>query len=73
MATYRGTIAKNDLEGGFWELKTDDGSSYQLRGGDDGLRVEGQKVEIEGSVDKEAFGIGMTGAYLDVSSWKAAS
>ncbi|MBT8493757.1 MAG: hypothetical protein KJO07_11910 [Deltaproteobacteria bacterium] len=73
MATYRGTIAKNDLEGGFWELKTDDGSSYQLRGGDDKLLVAGQKVEIEGSVDKQAFGIGMTGAYLDVSSWKAAS
>lgn len=71
MATYRGKVTKNDLEGGFWELACDNGSKYQLRGGDDGLRVEGQSVEIEGKVDQQAFGIGMTGAYLDVQSWKA--
>ncbi len=72
MATYRGTIAKNDLAGGFWELDCQDGSRYQLRGGDDDLRVEGQTVEIEGKVAKDAFGIGMTGPYLDVQSWKKA-
>lgn len=71
MATYRGTVRKNDLEGGFWELVTDSGERYQLRGGDDQLRVEGQSVVVEGKVDQGGFGIGMTGAYLDVSSWKA--
>ncbi len=70
MASFSGTVAKNDLEGGFWELRCEDGSSYQLRGGDEALRIEGQKVEIEGAVDKQAFGIGMAGAYLDVKSWK---
>ena len=72
MATYRGTVAKNDLEGGFWELDCEDGSKYQLRGGDDQLRVEGQKVEVEGTIAKDAFGIGMTGPHLDVASWKKA-
>ena len=72
MKTYRGTIRKNDLEGGFWELVTDNGDHYQLRGGDDGLRSEGQQVEVEGKIDKGGFGIGMTGPYLDVSSWKKA-
>lgn len=72
MASYTGTVKKNDLEGGFWELHTDDGDSYQLRGADDKLRVEGLRVEVEGTVDGGGFGIGMTGPYLDVSSWKAA-
>jgi hypothetical protein len=72
MAKLTGTIKKNDLEGGFWELHADDGERYQLTGGGDDLRVEGQKVEVEGSVDKGAMGIGMTGPTFAVSSWKAA-
>jgi hypothetical protein len=71
MATFKGVIAKNDLSGGFWELVADDGEHYQLRGGDDSLRVEGKRVTIEGTVDRGAMGIGMTGAYLDVKSWTA--
>ena len=67
----KGTIKKNDLEGGFWELHAEDGERYQLRGGADGLCVEGQRVEVEGSVDKGGFGIGMSGPYLDVKSWKS--
>ncbi len=70
MAKYTGTVKKNDIEGGVWELHTSDGERYQLRGGDDNLRVTGQKVEVEGKIDRGGFGIGMTGPYLDVSSWK---
>ena len=70
MAKFSGVVKKNDLEGGFWELHADDGQRYQLSGGDDGLCKEGAKVEIEGSVDKGAFGIGMTGPTLAVKSWK---
>lgn len=70
MPKFKGTMKKNDLEGGFWELHAEDGERYQIRGGDDGLQVEGLEVEIEGSVDKQAFGIGMTGPYLDVKSWQ---
>ncbi len=71
MATFRGTVKKNDLEGGVWELHAEDGERYQLRGGDNSLHVEGQTVEIDGKIDKDAFGIGMTGPYLEVSSWRA--
>lgn len=70
MAKYTGTIHRNDLEGGFWELHADDGEHYQLRGGDDGLKVEGLKVVIEGKLDRDAMGIGMTGPYLEVKSWQ---
>ncbi len=72
MATFKGTVKKNDLEGGFWELHTDDGKRYQLKGGDDGLRKDGAKVTIDGKIDKEAFGIGMTGPTLAVKSYKTA-
>ena len=72
MATFKGTVKKNDLEGGFWELHADDGKRYQLQGGDDALRSEGARVEITGSIDKAAFGIGMTGPILQVKSYKRA-
>ena len=70
MPKYTGTIKKNALEGGFWELCGDDGQRYQLSGGDAGLRTEGAHVEIDGKVDRGAFGIGMTGPTLAVRSYK---
>jgi hypothetical protein len=71
MASFKGTVKKNALEGGVWELHTDDGKTYQLSGGDDKLRKEGAKVVVDGAVDKGAFGIGMTGPTIAVKSWKA--
>lgn len=71
MATYCGTVKKNDIEGGIWELHADDGEHYQLRGGSDDLRRDGQAVTVEGTIDKAGFGIGMTGPILDVSSWSS--
>src|SRR5688572_19557548 len=70
MAVFRGTVKKNDLEGGIWELHAEDGERYQLQGGDDALGTEGVEVEIEGEIDKGAFGIGMTGPTLAVKSYK---
>jgi hypothetical protein len=70
MAKYVGTVKKNDLEGGFWELHANDGERYQLRGGDAGLKVEGLEVEIVGKIDRGGLGIGMTGPILEVKSWK---
>ena len=70
MPLYRGIIKKNQIEGGVWEFHTDDGKLFQLAGGVDGLRREGQKVEIEGKIDKDAMSIGMTGPVLAVKSWK---
>jgi len=71
MASFVGVVKKSDLEGGIWQLHADGGQVYQLRGGDGALRVEGQRVTVEGSVDRAAFGIGMTGPYLNVTSWAA--
>ncbi len=69
MAKYVGTVKRNDLEGGFWELHASDGERYQLRGGDAGLKVEGLEVEIVGKIDRGGLGIGMTGPILEVKSW----
>ena len=70
MATFKGTMKKNELEGGFWELHAEDGQRYQLSGGDAGLHKDGQSVEIEGSIDKGMMGIGMTGPTLSVKSYR---
>ncbi|HKA90346.1 MAG TPA: hypothetical protein VKE22_21940 [Haliangiales bacterium] len=70
MPKFRGVVKKNPIEGGVWELHTSDGKRYQLAGGDAGLRAEGAKVEIDGHIDKDAFGIGMTGPTLAVKSYK---
>jgi hypothetical protein len=71
MPKLKGTIRRNDLEGGFWELVSDSGEHYQLRGAAGDLCQDGQRVEVEGKVDKDAFGIGMSAPYLDVKSWTA--
>ncbi len=70
MAKFHGVVKKNPIEGGVWELHTSDGKRYQLQGGDAGLRAEGAHVEIDGHIDKEAFGLGMTGPTLAVKSYK---
>jgi Protein of unknown function (DUF5818) len=70
MKKLKGTIRRNDLEGGHWVLETDDGETYQLVGSVDGCK-DGARVEVEGKVDKGAMGIGMTGPQLAVQSIKA--
>ena len=62
-------INRSDLEGGHWTLKTEDGDSYQLVGALDGAK-DGLQVEVEGKVDKQAMGIGMTGAHFNVTKLK---
>lgn len=70
MATYTGTVRKNDLEGGFLELVTDDGTVYRLEGAGD--VQAGAKVKVEGTVDSGGFGFQMTGPALKVSKIEAA-
>ncbi len=53
---FKGKIVRSDLEGGYWTLEGDDGNTYKLDGGD-GYK-DGQKAEIEGTVDEGGFGIG---------------
>jgi hypothetical protein len=59
------TLDFRDLEGGLWQLRTDDGKRYTLLG-----RISeksGARVEVEGQLD-EGFGIGMAGPQLRVQS-----
>jgi len=66
----KGTIRRNDLEGGHWVLETEDGNTYQLVGPLDACK-DGMQAEVEGKVDKDAFGIGMTGPQFSVQTVKA--
>jgi hypothetical protein len=71
MAKFHGTIRKSDLEGGVFQLHAEDGEIYELEGNDPLLRKEGAKVEIDGSVDKNAMSFSMTGPRLKVKSIKS--
>ena len=71
MGKLRGTIRKSDLEGGVYQLVADDGTIYELEGNDPLLRKEGAKVEIDGSVDKNALSFSMSGPRLKVKAVKS--
>lgn len=66
----KGTITRTDIEGGAWLLKADDGEQYQLVGNVVGAK-DGQRVEVEGKVDKNAMGFGMMGAHFTVQKLTA--
>jgi hypothetical protein len=70
MAKYRGTVRRNDLEGGHWQLEADDGTTYTLEGAPNAIAQDGAKVEIDGAVDGDAMGFAMTGPILKVKSGK---
>lgn len=62
----KGTLEFNDLEGGVWQLKGDDGKRYTLLG-----RINeksGATVEVDGILDEGGFGIAMAGPQLKVTS-----
>jgi len=70
MAKYRGTIRKNDLEGGHWQLEADNGTTYVLEGATAAVEKDGAKVEIDGAVADDVMGFAMTGPTLKVKSAK---
>jgi hypothetical protein len=71
VSRYEGTIVKAPFGPGTYLLETADGARYALKGGDEGLFAEGQKVSVQGELDGDAVGIGMTGdPVLDVSSYQ---
>ena len=65
----KGTIRRSDLEGGHWTFETDGGDTYQLIGSTTGCK-DGLKAELDGTVDRNAMGIGMTGPHFKVDSIK---
>jgi hypothetical protein len=70
MGKFRGTVRRNDLEGGHWQLVAEDGTTYVLEGQTGGIESDGARVEIDGAVDKGAMGIAMTGPILKVKGGK---
>ena len=68
MATITGTVRKNDLEGGFWEIEADDGTVYRLAG----EVSRAGRFKVTGSIDKGGFGIHMSGPSLKIESIEAA-
>jgi hypothetical protein len=71
MAKLTGTIRRNELEGGFFQFIADDGTAYELEGSDPLLSRDGAKVEVDGTVDRQAMSITMTGPRLKVKSVRA--
>lgn len=70
MPKLTGTIRRNDLEGGFYELHTDDGAVFRLEGGGD--LKDGRHVVVHGKIDNGGFGFQMTGPSLKVDRIESA-
>lgn len=68
--TLKGTIRRNELEGGHWTIETDKGDRYQLAGALEACK-DGMKAEVDGKVDKGMMGIGMTGPTFKVDKIRA--
>lgn len=65
-----GIIEKVDLDGGVWTLKSKDGTSYRLKGGDTSLYTNGAEATIEGKELRNMMGIGMNGPIFEVKKYK---
>jgi cob(I)alamin adenosyltransferase len=65
-----GRVVFRDIETGVWVLEGDDGRTYQLAGGDRKIKKDGQRVEVEGSVDKDAMTIHMVGPVFNVANYR---
>lgn len=68
--TLKGRVAFRDVEAGVWVLEAEDGTAYQLAGGDRGLKKDGRAVEVTGRVDRGAFTIAMVGPVFHVASYR---
>ncbi len=66
----KGKVSFRDIETGVWMLEGDDGRTYQLDGGDRKIKKDGQRVEVEGDVDKDALTAGMVGPVFQVKKYK---
>ncbi|MEM7159149.1 MAG: DUF5818 domain-containing protein [Myxococcota bacterium] len=64
MAKFTGTVQHNDLEGGFWELRTNDGGTFRLEGA--GKLSAGSKVTVHGELIDGGFSLQMSGPSIKV-------
>ncbi|NVJ25229.1 hypothetical protein HUW62_28790 [Myxococcus sp. AM011] len=65
-----GRVVFQDVETGVWVLEGDDGTTYQLAGGDRKIKKDGQRIEAEGDVDRDVLTSSMVGPVFNVSSYR---
>ncbi|MCI0574276.1 MAG: DUF5818 domain-containing protein [Myxococcaceae bacterium] len=70
MTTLKGRVVFRDVETGVWVLETDDGKSYQLAGGDRGIKKDGRSVEVTGRVERGLLTTAMVGPVFHVASYR---
>ncbi len=67
MKKLTGTVRRSDLEGGHWTPETADGDRYQLAGSLGAVTLtDGCRAKVEGKVEKDMMGIGMSGPSVTV-------
>jgi hypothetical protein len=71
MSKFRGIVRHSDLEGGRWELHAEDGEVYDLEGATAAILRDGQRVEVDGKVEKGMMSIGLRGGVLRVNKARA--
>lgn len=65
-----GRVVYRDVETGVWVLEGDDGRTYQLAGGDRKIKKDGQRIEVDGDVDRGALTAAMVGPVLNVKKYR---
>jgi cob(I)alamin adenosyltransferase len=65
-----GRVVFRDVEAGVWVLEGDDGRTYQLAGGDRKIKKDGQRIEVEGNVERDVMTIHMVGPVFNVASYR---
>lgn len=70
MTTIKGRVVFRDLEFGVWVLEGEDGATYQLAGGDRGIKKDGRAIEVKGRVEREVVTAAMVGPLLHVESYR---
>jgi hypothetical protein len=63
MNSYTGVVRFSPLEGGFWQLVAEDGTTYHLVGNLKNLK-DGKRVSVEGQIEKKRLSFAMTGPIL---------
>ena len=65
-----GKVAFRDVETGVWVLEGDDGRTYELAGGDRKIKKDGQRIEVDGAVDRGALSSSMVGPIFSVKKYR---
>lgn len=70
MKKLTGRVAFRDIETGVWVLEGDDGTTYQLAGGDRKIKKDGHRIEVEGDVDNDVMTSAMVGPVFNVARYR---